>query len=76
MVFIFQLVNMVYHIDLHILKNPCISGINPTLSWCMSSSSVILGVVLFLCVVIAWFGIRVMVASQNEFGSVPSSAIF
>ena len=23
-------------IDLHILKNPCISGINPTWSWCMS----------------------------------------
>ena len=36
MVFIFQFVNMVYHIDLHILKNPCIPGINPTWSWCMS----------------------------------------
>ena len=23
-------------IDLHILKNPCIPGINPTWSWCMS----------------------------------------
>ena len=29
-VFILQFVNMMYHIDLHILKNPCISGINPT----------------------------------------------
>ena len=36
MVFIFQFVNMVYHTDLHILKNPCIPGINPTWSWCMS----------------------------------------
>ena len=35
MVFIFQFVNMVYHIDLQILKNPCISGIKPTWSWCM-----------------------------------------
>ena len=37
MIFIFQFVNMVYHrIDLHILKNPCIPGIKPTWSWCMS----------------------------------------
>ena len=27
MVFIFQFVNMVYYIDLQILKNPCIPGI-------------------------------------------------
>ena len=26
---------MVYHIDLKIIKNPCISGIKPTWSWCM-----------------------------------------
>ena len=36
MVFIFQFVNMVYQIDFYILKNPCIPGINPTWSWCMS----------------------------------------
>ena len=35
MVFILQFVNMVYYIDLHILKNPCIPGIHPTWSWCM-----------------------------------------
>ena len=35
MVFIFQFVNMVYHIDLCILKNPCIPGINPAWSWCI-----------------------------------------
>ena len=35
MVFIFQLVNVVYYIDLQILKNPCIPGIKPTWSWCM-----------------------------------------
>ena len=29
MVFIFQFVKMVYHIDLCILKNPCNPGINP-----------------------------------------------
>ena len=31
MVFILKFVNVVYHIDnLQLLKNPCISGINPT----------------------------------------------
>ena len=35
MVFIFQFVNVVYLIDLQILKNPCIPGIKPTWSWCM-----------------------------------------
>ena len=35
MVFIFQFVNVVYYIDLWILKNPCIPGIKPTWSWCM-----------------------------------------
>lgn len=30
MVFIPQFVNVVYHIDLQILKNSCIPGINPT----------------------------------------------
>ena len=34
-VFIFQFVNVVYHIDLRVFKNPCIPGINPTWSWCM-----------------------------------------
>ena len=28
--------NICSHIDLCILKNPCIPGINPTWSWCMS----------------------------------------
>ena len=36
MAFIFQFVNVVYHIDLWILKNPFIPGIKPTWSWCMS----------------------------------------
>ena len=35
MVFIFQFVNVMYHVDLQILKNPCIPGIKPTWSWCM-----------------------------------------
>ena len=36
MVFIFEFVNIVYHIDdLHTLKNSCIPRINPTWSWCM-----------------------------------------
>ena len=35
MVYIFQFVNVVYHIDLQILKNLCIPGIKPTWSWCM-----------------------------------------
>ena len=35
-VFIFH-VNMVHHTDLHILKNPCIPGINLTWLCCMSS---------------------------------------
>ena len=33
MVFILQLVNVVYHIDLQVLNHPCITGINPTWSW-------------------------------------------
>ena len=35
MVFIFQFVKVVYHIDLQILKNPYILGMKPTWSWCM-----------------------------------------
>ena len=35
MVFLLQFFNMVYHIDLRILKNPCIPEINPAWSWCM-----------------------------------------
>ena len=35
MVFIFQFVNVMYHIDLQMLKNPCIPGIKPTWSRCM-----------------------------------------
>ena len=30
------LIGCITLIDFHILKNPCISGINPTWSWCMS----------------------------------------
>ena len=54
-------------INFHVLKNPCILGINPTWSWCMSflmcllkfwgflhlCSSVIL--VFFFCVLVVWF---------------------
>ena len=95
-VFIFQFVNMVYHIDLHILKNPCITEINPTWSWCMNFwmycwilfAKILLRIFasMFIYVILACsflfcvlslfgFGIRVM-ALLNEFGSVPSSAIF
>ena len=35
MVFIFKFVNVVYHIDLQILKKRCIPGIKPTWSWYM-----------------------------------------
>ena len=35
MVFTFQFVNVVYYVDLQMLKNPCIPGIKPTWSWCM-----------------------------------------
>ena len=32
---IHQCVNVMYHIDLHILNSPCIPRINPTWSWCI-----------------------------------------
>ena len=35
MVFLLWFVNVVCHIDLWMLKNPCILEINPTLSWCV-----------------------------------------
>ena len=35
MIFILQYANVVYHTNLRILKNPCISEINTTWSWCM-----------------------------------------
>ena len=83
-------------IGLHILKNPCIPGINPIWSWCMNFlmccwilfakillrffhlclSMTLACSFLFSVLSLSGFGIRVMVASQNEFGSVPSSAIF
>ena len=76
--FTFQFVNVVYHIDLQILKNPCIPGIKPTWSWCMIF--LICCWILFLNFVkvfasmfisdiglqvasLSGFGIRVMVAS-------------
>ena len=34
MVFVFS-VDVVYHIDLHMLDHPCELGMNPTWSWCM-----------------------------------------
>ena len=37
MVFIFHFFNVVYHIDLQMLKIPCIPGIKPTWSCCMIS---------------------------------------
>ena len=33
--FIFQSVDMVYHIDLHILKNPCIPRMQKPAFWCV-----------------------------------------
>ena len=35
MAFIFQFVNVVYYIDLGILRKSCIPGIKPSWSWCM-----------------------------------------
>ena len=35
MIFILQFVDVVYHIILHILKNPFTPGIKPTSSWCV-----------------------------------------
>ena len=79
-------------IDQWILKNPCIPGIKSTWSWCMIfliccsilfprillrifASMFISDIGLYLAS-LSGFGIRVMVASQNEFGSLPSAAIF
>ena len=33
--FVFPFVNVVYHIDLHMLNHPCDCGMNPTWSWCV-----------------------------------------
>ena len=33
--FFVHVVNVVHHIELHMLSHPCIPGINPTWSWCM-----------------------------------------
>ena len=45
MFFILQFVNVVYHTDLWILRNPCIPGINPTCSLCTILLSVLLNLV-------------------------------
>ena len=83
-------------IDLWILKNLCITGINPTWSWCMmllmycwiQFANILLRIFVsvFISVIVLWFsffvvslsgfGIRIIVASQNEFRSIPSSVIF
>ena len=39
------ILTVVYHIDLRILKNPCIPGINPTRTWCIIFLNIYLGVV-------------------------------
>ena len=44
--------------------------------FCVSAYQEHWPVILFLCAIFAWFGIEMVVASKNEFGSVPSSAIF
>ena len=71
--------------DLWIMKNPSIPEINPTQSWCMiymQFANILLRifasivhqwywpVIFFFCGIFG-FGIRVMVASLNELGSVP-----
>ena len=82
------LIRYIMLVDLQILKNPCIPGINATWSWCMiflmyhwyQFASILLRIVaghwfsLFM-ISLSGFDIRVIVASQNEFTSVPS-AIF
>ena len=47
MVFLLLFVNMVYHIDLRVMKNPCIPGINSTWSWCM--------ILLMFCWILCWY---------------------
>ena len=42
----------------------------------LCSSMILTCSFLFFVLSLSYFGIRVMVASQNEFGSVPSSAVF
>ena len=83
-------------IDLHILKNPCIPGINLTWSWCMillmccwiQFASISLSIFAsmfvsdnglqssFFVIYFSGFGVRLMVASENEFRSIPFSAVF
>ena len=98
--FIFQFVNMVYHIDwfayieesLHSWNKPNLTREVTSLSfWCVAEfrllkfcwgflhlcSSVTLACnFLFLLASLSGFSIRMMVASQNEFGSFYSSSIF
>ena len=79
-------------IDLWILKNPCIPQIKPTCSGCMIFltcfwillarillrifASMFISDIGLYVTSLSGFGIRVMVATQNEFGSLSLSAIF
>ena len=75
-------------IDLWILKNSCITGVNPTYSWCMIHLMyywiLLAGVLLRIFVsmfvllrgIFVWFWYQGEVGSQDEFGSVPPSVIF
>ena len=99
MVFIFQFVDMVYHIDwFPYIEESLHSWNKPNLIMVYELFDVLLNSVIankillrsfasmfisdiglqfsFLSLSLFGFGIRVMVAAQNEFRSVPSSAIF
>ena len=94
MVFIFQLVNVVYHIDgfatieesshpwdkahlvmVYELFNMMLDSVCQNLLRILASMF-ISDISLQFVASLSGFGIRVLMASQNEFGSVPSSSIF
>jgi hypothetical protein len=75
-------------IDLHVFSNPWITVMKPTRSWCMiflmccwiENFCIYFhqgnwSVLFFFCCVFIWFGIRVMLNSQNEYSSIPSLSI-
>ena len=76
MVFIFQFVNVVYHIDWFVNIE---ESLHPTWSWCMIffvCCWILFARILFRIYAFMFISdIRVIVASSNEFGSLSSSAM-
>ena len=65
---------MIYDLFNMLFDSLCWNGVKDFLHLC---SSVILACNFLFCVSsLSGFGIRVMVATQNEFGSLPSSSVF